>query len=88
MGLENIFQKVDQVVNGYDRVKSEYRFLKGNYDFYKSPAYYNEKRKAEIREKIGFGLFYIFAFIWVLAIVTTIILCVTGNDVVLRMLNL
>lgn len=88
MGLEDIFQKIDQVVNGYNRVKSEYRFLKGNYDFYKSSAYYNEKRKADRREKIGFGLFYIFAFIWGLAIVTTIILCVTGNDVVLRILHL
>lgn len=88
MGADDFFNKIDRAIDGYHRAKSEYSFLRGSYDFYNSPDRYLERKKAEKRDKISSILFCGVILIWIIVIIATIVLCVTGNDAILKILNL
>lgn len=71
---ENIFHAVDHANYGF-----KYRT---------SDGYRADRRKAARIDRLSFFLGWFFIILWVVILIATIVLCVTGNDAVLRFLSL
>lgn len=89
--LDNLKNGMDTIENGMDTARGimgTVRHAVNGLEYYTS-----EKRRAELRKANRIHNFTCFLtwfiiILWVAILITTIVLCATGNDAVLRFLSL
>ena len=83
-GLYSSKKTIDTVENIFDVVAH----AKVGYQYRKSEHYREACRKAAKIDRFAFGLAWFFIILWIFIAIGTVVLCVTGNDCILRFLSL
>lgn len=80
-GIKNVTDTCDNVSNTFKKVKSYASFWNSDE--------YNQK-SAEIKKynQKSDRVFKVFIFIYIVMIITTIVLCIANNDIILRLVGL
>ena len=94
MGIIDKMEKVNAVMDGIAKISDDYQTLRSSGQYMKEELMsYNNGRRSEqlktvesIRKK-DTRLLRCIAALWAVMFILTIVLCVTGNDVVLRALG-
>ncbi len=80
-GIKNVTDTCDNISNTFKNVKSYARFWSSDEYSQKSAEIKKYKQKSN-------RVFKVFVFIYIAMIISTIILCITNNDIILRLVGL
>ncbi len=85
MGLFNDLDKALDIAN---EVRDEAKYIKGKMDYYTSEKFERDRQLVAKLQKQTTFIVRLTLLIWIILIIATIVFCVIGNDIVLKLLKL
>ncbi len=87
-GIDTASESVDTAVNVKKRSSNVIKNLIEGQNYSKTEKYKKELAEAKRIDKKGDRMMYFFIVLWLIMIGATIIMCIMGNDVLLRVLHI
>lgn len=86
--VKESFSSYKETINTVENIFDVVAHGKAGYQYRTSKQYREDCRKAERIDRFSFGLAWFFIVLWIIILIATVVLCITGNDTVLRFLSL
>ena len=83
-----IFKGIDKALDFANEVRDDVKYLDDKRKYYLSGKFKNDRQFVEKLQKQTTSILRFTLLMWIILILATITLCVIGNDVILRFLNL